>query len=211
MTLQRIPHPEIDAFRSSWESDRSLSVRQIAEAVGINRGLVYRHMQRNGWHRTAEMIAASIAANAEARKKIVSERAKKKRLQAIPTVSVRICEFQKRPKQIKINPKFDAYREQYAIDPALTLAKIATLCGVKTASVESYARRLHWDRPENVRREAMRIASAESIKRASDAKQEQAKKATGSKPVAASSVWAFASGVLVSTVRHGGRHIEVRA
>ena len=174
MALQRIPHPEIEAFRAQWESDRSLSVRKIVEITGINRGLVQRHMQRNGWHRTPEMIAASIAANAIAHKARVSERAKKKRLLAIPTTTVRIAEFQKRPKQQKINQAFEAYRDQYAVDPALTLPKIAALCGVKSASVESYARRMHWERPADVKRAATRLASAQSIKTASEAKRAQA-------------------------------------
>ena len=211
MALQRIPHPEIEAFRAQWESDRSLSVRKIVEITGINRGLVQRHMQRNGWHRTPEMIAASIAANAIAHKARVSERAKKKRLLAIPTTTVRIAEFQKRPKQQKINQAFEAYRDQYAVDPALTLPKIAALCGVKSASVESYARRMHWERPADVKRAATRLASAQSIKTASEAKRAQAAResALAAVPRAAiPSVWDLATGRRVTTDR---RHAEVYA
>lgn len=195
--------PEIEAWRARWESDRSVSIRIIAEATGANRGTVAYHMKQSGWSRDPKMIADSIAANALRRKEHKANKQRGKR--ASTTHVPRKIERESKPRGRKAYPHIEVYRARYATDPMLTLAIIAEKCGEKHAMVEAYARRMLWERPDHIKREQLKIcARRKAEKRAcekAEAKISAYPKHDG-RPAAAASVFGYGSGVLVSTGRN---------
>ena len=208
-----IQRPEIDAWRSRWESDRSMSVRIIAELTGVNRGVINRHMKQNGWSRDPKTIADSIAANALRRKEHKADKRRGKRASA-PHVPRKI-ERESKPRGRNEYPHIEVYRARYATDPTLTLAMIAEKCGEKHAMVEAYARRMLWERPDHIKREQLKICAlrkAEERARArAEAKISAYPKQTG-RPAAAASIFGYGSGILVTTSRHASEptHMAVR-
>ena len=198
-----IQRPEIDAWRSRWESDRSMSVRIIAELTGVNRGVINRHMKQAGWSRDPKMIADSIAANALRRKEHKADKRRGKRASA-PHVPRKI-ERESKPRGRKEYPHIEVYRARYATDPTLTLAMIAEKCGEKHAMVEAYARRMLWERPDHIKREQLKICArrkAEGRARARAEAKISAYPRHDGRPAAAASVFGYGSGVLVSTGRN---------
>lgn len=208
-----IQRPEIDAWRSRWESDRSVSIRLIADATGTNRGAVSYCMKQNGWSRDPKMIAESIAANALRRKEIKAGKKRGKRASA-PHVPRKI-KVESKPRGHKVIHQIEVYRARYATDPTLTLAIIAENCGEKHAMVEAYARRMLWERPDHIKREQLKICArrkAEERARArAEAKISAYPRQTG-RPAAAASIFGYGSGILVTTSRHASEptHMAVR-
>lgn len=196
-------HPEIEAYRTRWESDRSMSVRIIAELTGLNRGAINRHMKQAGWSRDPKMIADSIAANALRRKEHKADKRRGKRASA-PHVPRKI-ERESKPRGRKAYPHIEVYRARYATDPTLTLAVIAEKCGEKHAMVEAYARRMQWERPDNIKREQLKICARRKAEERARVKAEakiSAYPRHDGRPAAAASVFGYGSGVLVSTGRN---------
>lgn len=195
-------HPEIEAWRTRWESDRSVSIRIIAEATGKNRGTVNYHMKQSRWSRDPKMIAESIAANAKRRKEHKADKRRGKRASA-PHVPRRI-ERESKPRGRKVIQHIEAYRARYATDPTLTLAIVAEMCGEKHAMVEAYARRMLWERPDSVKCEQLRICArrrTEDRAQAKERKKMMEKHKRSGSPAAAASVFGYGSGVLVATGR----------
>ena len=85
------------------------------------------------------------------------------------------------------------WRELYETDPTVSQASIAASVGLCVRTVNVYARRLGWRGCAKRRGASLTPA------------------ATTPAGSAAPSIWALAQGVGVSTARHGGRHVEVRA
>lgn len=196
-------HPEIEAYRARWESDRSMSVRIIAELIGLNRGVINRHMKQAGWSRDPKMIAESIAANALRRKEHKADKRRGKRASA-PHVPRKI-ERESKPRGRKAYQHIEVYRARYATDPTLTLAMIAEKCGEKHAMIEAYARRMQWERPDSVKREQLKICARRKAEERARAKAEakiSAYPRHDGRPAAAASVFGYGSGVLVPTGRN---------
>lgn len=84
------------------------------------------------------------------------------------------------------------WRELYETGPTVSQASIAASVGLSQRTISNYARRLGWRGCAKRRGASLTPAAA---------------------PVssAAPSIWALAQGIGVSTARHGGRHVEVRA
>lgn len=85
------------------------------------------------------------------------------------------------------------WRELYETDPTVSQASIAASVGLCARTVSIYARRLGWRGCTKRHGASLKPAAATPA---------------GS---AAPSIWVLAQGVGVSTARHGGRHVEVRA
>lgn len=96
----------------------------------------------------------------------------------------------------EIAARLAPWRELYETDPTVSQSSIAASVGLCVRTVNVYARRLGW-RGCAKRRGAPGTSSAPV--------------ATAPAGSAAPSIWALAQGVGVSTARHGGKHVEVRA
>ena len=96
----------------------------------------------------------------------------------------------------EITARLAPWRELYETDPTVSQASIAASVGLCVRTVNVYTRRLGW-RACSKRRGPPGTSSAPV--------------ATTPAGRAAPSVWAWAQGITVSTARHGGRHVEVRA
>ena len=93
----------------------------------------------------------------------------------------------------EITARLAPWRELYETDPTVSQASIAASVGLCVRTVNVYARRLGWRGCAKRRGASLTPA------------------ATTPAGSAAPSIWALAQGVGVSTSRHGGRHVEVRA
>ena len=98
-------------------------------------------------------------------------------------------------KYVPVAERLAPWREPYETDPAVSQAVIAAHIGCRESTVCDHIRRLGWVVPAHVRAARARVKPAPLI-------------LSGR---AAPSGWAWAQGVTVSTARHGGRHVEVRA
>lgn len=88
------------------------------------------------------------------------------------------------------------WRELYETDPTVSQASIAASVGLSQRTISKYARRLGWRSCVKRRSAPAPVRRLSPTPRASSA---------------APSIWALAQGVGVSTARHGGKHVEVRA
>ena len=96
----------------------------------------------------------------------------------------------------KITALLAPWRELYETDPTVSQARIAASVGLCVRTVNVYTRRLGW---------------RGCAKRRGTPGTSSAPVATAPAGSAAPSIWALAQGIGVSTSRHGGRHVEVRA
>lgn len=102
-----------------------------------------------------------------------------------------------------------AWRQAYETDPLVTHYTIAAAIGVTQPTVSKRVRRLGWVVPEAVARTRKGAKPKVSSKARYRAERGLAPPRVHAQACAPASVFQLALGRLVTTVRHGGRHVEV--
>lgn len=105
--------------------------------------------------------------------------------------------------------RISAWRDAYQCDPRVTLLMIAKDVGVSLGTVSTRIKNLEWTPSaavERARKGHKHDGFREFPRPTGPAEAED-----GVLPMAAPSVWHLASGRSVTTVRRGGRHVEVDA